>query len=162
MPLFDPARPANVWKFDGGVAFDFPANTTLAANGYALVTQLDPAQFRSKYSIPASVPIFGPYTGSLNNAGEEISLVRPGEPELDGTVPYYVADRVDYLPSVPWPTGTAGTGATLSQATRWATAKTRSIGRRGRSAERRERQILRRNRAPRTWRRRRSRPTAFA
>jgi hypothetical protein len=114
--LHDPARPTNVWKFDSGVTFDFPAGTTLAASGYALVTQLDPAQFRTKYSIPASVPIFGPYTGSLNNAGEEVSLVRPGEPELDGTVPYYVADIVDYLPSVPWPTGTAGTGATLSRA----------------------------------------------
>jgi hypothetical protein len=114
--LHDPASPANVWRFDNGVTFDFPAGTTLAANGYALVAQLDPTQFRTKYSIPASVPIFGPYTGSLNNAGEELSLVRPGEPELDGTVPYYVADIVDYLPSVPWPIGAAGTGATLSRA----------------------------------------------
>ena len=25
VPLHDPARPANVWKFDSGVTFSFPA-----------------------------------------------------------------------------------------------------------------------------------------
>jgi hypothetical protein len=115
VPLHDPGRPANVWRFDSGVTFDFPAGTVLAANGFALVTQIDPAQFRTKYSIPPSVPIFGPYTGSLNNSGEEVTLVRPGEPEQDGSVPLYVVDRVDYLPSIPWPTGADGTGATLSR-----------------------------------------------
>jgi hypothetical protein len=41
--------------------------------------------------------------------------VRPGEPEQDGSVPLYVVDRVDYLPSIPWPIGADGTGATLAR-----------------------------------------------
>jgi hypothetical protein len=113
--LFDPLNPANVWKFDSGITFDFPQGTILPPGGYALVTQLDPAAFRTKYNIPASVQIFGPYTGSLNNSGEEVTLSRPGDPELDGTVPYYVVDIVDYLDGSPWPTGTGGTGATLAR-----------------------------------------------
>ena len=74
--LFHPVATQNTWKLDG-VEFSFPAGASIAANGFALVTFSDPAVFRAKYSIPVSVPIFGPFIGALSNQGEEIELLRP-------------------------------------------------------------------------------------
>src|SRR5262249_35242214 len=61
VPLYDPSNPSNPWKFTDGIDFAFPAGATLAASAFALVVPIDPATFRSKYNIPASVPIYGPY-----------------------------------------------------------------------------------------------------
>src|SRR5207253_2920060 len=69
VPLYDVDAPANTWQFTAGVTFSFPQGASIPANGYALVVPIDPATFRTRYGIPAGVPIFGPYTGALNNAG---------------------------------------------------------------------------------------------
>jgi hypothetical protein len=68
--LHDVANPSNRWRLSGGVSFIFPANTTLAANGYALVVDFDPvasptalATFRARYGLGA-VPVFGPFNGA--------------------------------------------------------------------------------------------------
>ncbi|GAI24898.1 unnamed protein product, partial [marine sediment metagenome] len=37
----------------------------------------DPVQFRSTYSIPGGIDIYGPYPGALNNAGEKVTLIQP-------------------------------------------------------------------------------------
>src|SRR5439155_343266 len=54
--LFDPANPANTWKFTKGITFSFPQGLTLPAGSYLLLVAIDPATFRSKYGIPTSVP----------------------------------------------------------------------------------------------------------
>jgi hypothetical protein len=50
-----------------------------------------------------SVPVFGPWTGALDQDGETLKLLRPGTPEPDGTVPFYRVDHVSYRTNAPWP-----------------------------------------------------------
>ena len=117
--LWDAANPGNTWKI-GGVTFSFPASTTIPAGGFALVVGIDPATFRTKYQIPAAVPIFGPYTGALDNNGERLSLEKPAPPYIDATsgltvVPFVIVDNVRYNNAAPWPTGAAGAGPSLQR-----------------------------------------------
>ncbi|MCP5526746.1 MAG: lamin tail domain-containing protein [Verrucomicrobiales bacterium] len=103
IPLFDPARPGNPWVLSGAVDFAFPPDQWLAAGARLLVCAIDPASFRTQYPVPDGIPIHGPWSGALNNAGESVKLRRPGDPEPDGTIPYYRVDRVSYEPVAPWP-----------------------------------------------------------
>jgi hypothetical protein len=48
------------------------------------------------------VPVFGPWSGTLNDTRDTLKLLQPGTPELDGTVPYYRVDHVTYHASDPW------------------------------------------------------------
>lgn len=125
--LFDPAFPTNRWKVADGVDFTFPPSVTLPANGFALVVPFDPADaallaaFRSNYGVSAAVLVFGPYIGKLDNAGENIELLKPDAPQPPGTpdagfVPYVLVDRVDYRDAAPWPAGGVdGGGLSLQQ-----------------------------------------------
>jgi hypothetical protein len=122
--LYDPDFPTNTWRLRDGVSFNFPANLSIPAGGYALVVNFDPvldtatlASFRQKFGVPPTVPIFGPYEGKLSNSGENIRLSRPDHPELDGPnlglVPYEQVEAIDYSAASPWPTGAASTGLSL-------------------------------------------------
>lgn len=112
--LFDPANPANTWRISEGVDFTFPTGQTLAAGARALIVPIAPATFRTKYSIPASVQIFGPYNGNLDNGGEEIELLRPGTP-VAGEVPYIRVDRLQYEDESPWSEYADGVGSSLAR-----------------------------------------------
>ncbi len=117
--LYDPLYPTNTWKLKG-VGFDFPMNTEIPANGLIMLTAGDPIAFRTKYSIPAAVPVLGPYTGVLQDNGETLSLERPDTPDLDtntGTyfVPYVAIDVVDYSSQSPWPAAANGAGSSLER-----------------------------------------------
>ena len=126
--LFDPAHPTNTWHIDG-VDFRFPTNVTLAAGAYALVVNFDPANagaldaFRFLYGVSPSVPVFGPYSGHLDNGGERIDLLRPDAPQVApapdaGFVPYIRVDRVTYGDVPPWPSGAVdGGGLSLQRKT---------------------------------------------
>jgi hypothetical protein len=100
------------WKFTSGVNFTFPAGTSLAPGAHALVVAIAPATFRSKYSIPASVTILGPYTGSLDNAGEKVVISKPTGAPAD---PYIEIDRITYNNKAPWPLPPAGAGPSLAR-----------------------------------------------
>src|SRR6185295_19302125 len=118
VPLYDPANPTNTWQLSDGVTFSFPQGVSLAANGYALVVPIAPATFRSKYNIDPSIPIYGPYTGALNNGGETVELSKPDAPVVVGgntVVPYLRVDHVHYDPVAPWPTFPDGTGSSLGR-----------------------------------------------
>jgi hypothetical protein len=112
--LFDPANPANTWKLTDGVEFTFPTGQTLAAGARALVVPINPATFRTKYSIPAAVPIYGPYIGNLDNGGEQIELSRPGVP-VGGEAPYIRVDRIHYDDDAPWSEFADGVGSSLAR-----------------------------------------------
>ena len=117
VPLYDPAYPDDTWKFDGGITYTFPPGISIPAGGYLLVVNTDAATFRSKYGVPQGVQILGPYTGLLNNAGDNVKLFRPGEPDPAPPyqVPYYLLDRVEYKPVAPWPTPPDGYGPSLQR-----------------------------------------------
>jgi len=122
VPLYDAVeQPLNTWKFTNGVDYVFPTGQVLPAGGRLLVVPIAPATFRAKYGIPASVQIFGPYSGSLENSGETITLARPGDPEPNPTpppdtrTPYIIEDQVSYGNSFPWPTSPDGHGTSLER-----------------------------------------------
>lgn len=98
-----------------GIGFVFgPTAPELIPGEVVLVVENDPATFRSTFNPPASVGVFGPYSGRLSNGGEKVSLRLPEanpialEPDLMPSV-----DIADYNDSSPWPTSPDGTGTTL-------------------------------------------------
>lgn len=77
------------WAFTDAIDFVFPAGKSIAANGYIVISQ-NPTQFNTKFGKAA----LGPWTGLLNNDGDEIVLRdRSG----------LVVDRVHYQGEFPWP-----------------------------------------------------------
>lgn len=116
--LYDPAYPTNTWRLEG-IGFAFPTNVEIAANGLLLVVGVDPARFRARYDVPPSVPVFGAYSGVLQDNGELLQLKRPDTPEVDTHgvvfVPYIVVDEVRYDNNLPWPTNAGGAGPSLER-----------------------------------------------
>lgn len=125
VPLYDPANPGNTWKISG-IGWTFPPGVTLQPGQIVLVTPREPATFRTKYNVPASIPIYGPCSGAQDNGGERLSLQRPGTPYLDdqgGTVvPWVDVDAVTYDDAFPWPVSPDGLGPSLERInlTAWA------------------------------------------
>ncbi|MEO7318284.1 MAG: lamin tail domain-containing protein, partial [Chthoniobacteraceae bacterium] len=109
---------SNTWKI-AGIGYVFPAGQSVPANGYVLVTGIDPATFRTKYGISAAVPVFGPYAGVLQDSGEQLSLEQPGVPYVNSlgqtVVPYIVIDAVRYNDKAPWPVDADGNGPSLQR-----------------------------------------------
>lgn len=88
------------WSFTNGVSIVFPADTTLAASGYLLLAE-NPVALAAKFpGIPANTQIF-PYTGTLSNDGETLTLS-----DSIGTV----MDMVTYRTEFPWPIAPNGEG----------------------------------------------------
>ncbi len=105
---FDIAR----WKLSGGADFTFPdfnggapLETFLKAFERIVICNTDPASFRSTYNVPASVRIFGPWTGVLSNGGERINLKdKNGVPLC----------TLSYDDRAPWPLEPDGAGQSLN------------------------------------------------
>lgn len=112
VPFYDPQFPENTWQI-GGIGYTFPEGVELANEGLILVVAIDPETFRAKYSVPAGVGIYGPYAGTLSNGGELIRIEEPDEPDLDGTVPYFSNEYVNYKDDEPWPVEADGEGLSL-------------------------------------------------
>ena len=58
------------WRIEGGIDFQFPANTIILANGYVVVAS-DPAGVQAQ---AVGVPVLGRFTKRLSNAGETLRL----------------------------------------------------------------------------------------
>jgi len=104
---FDMAR----WKIRDAVDFDFPAfsagdptQTFLKPFERILIAGTDAATLRTAYNLPASVRIYGPWTGALDNAGERIALQ-----DKNGVTLCTVA----YNDRGKWPPSADGAGHTL-------------------------------------------------
>ncbi len=126
VPLYDPAYPTNYWRLQKAFAYSF-TNFIMPANSFCLVVNFNPqtnasalANFRSRFGVSNTVPIFGPWSGKLNNSGDAIELYRPDPVQLPphpdaGYVPFIRVDKVNYLSSVQWPAGSDGTGKSLQR-----------------------------------------------
>ncbi len=118
--LFDPANPQNTWRIRGGVDLDLPGSVTIPANGYVLLVNFNPAYgpatsaFRSRFNVPVSVPLYGPFSGNLANGGDSIRVYRPDAPDAEG-VPYILVDEVAYSNQLPWPAAADGIGPSLQR-----------------------------------------------
>lgn len=96
------------WTFNG-IAFTFPAGTIVPAWGYVLILPVPPA---SGPTVPAGTQVFGPYYGLLDDAGEDLRLLRPGTP-LGSVMPYITVDHVNYSSTDGWPASADGAGSAL-------------------------------------------------
>ncbi len=97
-----------------GLDYTFPPGSVLPPQRY-LVLARSAVAFATTYS--ALIPVFGTFTGGLQQDGETLSIIKPGtapEPDL-------LVDRVRYEASAPWPTlplTSPGTSLQLLDATR--------------------------------------------
>ncbi len=117
--LYDPNFPTNTWRVEG-LGYRFPENVEISANGLLLLVAADPATFRTKYGVPAAVPILGPVPGTLQDSGESLALQRPDTPDLDTNtgaifIPQIDVDVVRYNDKSPWPTNADGFGPSLER-----------------------------------------------
>jgi hypothetical protein len=116
--LYDTAFPTNRWQLADAVEFEFSTNAVVPANGFLLVVNFNPtntallSSFRARFNVPAEVPIVGPLSGRLDNAGEPIELYRPDTPEA-GEVPFVLVERVRYANGAPWDSLANGFGPSL-------------------------------------------------
>jgi CotH kinase protein/Lamin Tail Domain len=111
---------ANAWRLTGGMDYLFPLGVSLNPGEFALLVNFSPADttalaaFRMKYGVAPTVQIFGPYSGKLNNSGDDVELKRPTL--LAGvTLAYVMVDKVDYKDAAPWPAGADGLGFSLQR-----------------------------------------------
>jgi hypothetical protein len=105
------------------VAFTFPANTSIPANGTLLVVNFDPADpvalgtFRQVYGITnTGIAILGPYGGKLSNRSDRVAIERPQFPDLPAD-PYswVIIDEVIYGNQQPFPSSPNGGGSSLQR-----------------------------------------------
>jgi hypothetical protein len=89
-------------RVSGGIDFDFPTNTRLAP-GARLVVAADLNAFQTRYPA-APGPVLGPFTGALNNAGEELVVTSASQ----ATIRSFFYDD-----AAPWPVAADGTGPSL-------------------------------------------------
>jgi hypothetical protein len=97
----------SAWRLEGGVEFDFPADTIVPGKGY-LVVAADPAALTAATGI---TNVIGPFSGKLNNAGEELRLFN-----IDGrrmnVLDYSDNSNAEGI----WPVEADGGGASLAKA----------------------------------------------
>lgn len=109
--LFQSTRPTNTWRISG-LSWSFPTNVVLPPAGLCVITADDPAAFRLRWHVPETIPVFGPFAGTLSPQGETLELQRP---ELFGNALDYVGvDRVSFRTQSPWP-NLEGQGISLNR-----------------------------------------------
>lgn len=109
------------WLFedDGGIRLSFPLPPVILGAGERLLMVKDPTAFFATFTPAAGTQIFAWGAGSLNNAGEQIQLSKPGDVNALGTRFYIRVDRVVYsdgshpIGDDPWPAGADGAGDAL-------------------------------------------------
>lgn len=124
VPLYLAGFPTNTWKLGNALTYNFPTNVLLPVGARLLVVGFNPATnaaalaaFRATYGLSTNTPIYGPWSGHLDNSGESVELKFPDRPELDGNVPYVMVEKISYLPVAPWPVSANGSGQSLQRVT---------------------------------------------
>ncbi|RLT17046.1 MAG: hypothetical protein DWI28_06780, partial [Planctomycetota bacterium] len=93
------------WQFNG-LSYTFPPGSYLAPRAY-LVLAKNRDVFASTYG--TTLVVFDTFTGSLQNNGETLTLIKPGaNPALD-----VVIDKVKYEGAAPWPSNANATGSSF-------------------------------------------------
>ncbi len=115
-----------VWRFDGGVDYEFPPGTSIGAGGRLIVVDFDPVTetamldaFEAAYGTGELTPgtdIVGGWSGNLSNGGEKVALEKPEAGDLPGDPDFWViVDEVIYADVHPWPTAPDGLGDALQR-----------------------------------------------
>lgn len=122
VPLYLASAATNTWHLRNAADFDFPTNQVLNSGARLLVVGFSPtnavqlAAFRSRFGVSNTVPVYGPWSGKLDNSGETIELKQPDPPDpITGFVPFIMIDKVAYRDVMPWPAGADGVGNSLQR-----------------------------------------------
>lgn len=100
--LANAAAPARTWRLNNAVTYTFPTGVVIAPYSSFIVAATSPAVFRAMHGLATNHPVYGPYTGALNNAGDDLEVLNALEP--DGTnLPLVLVERVNYGDTAPWP-----------------------------------------------------------
>lgn len=95
-------------RFTRGIDYVFPSGTSVPPGGYLLVVRASSshgfASFRSHYGLAPEVAIVGPYSGSLNNDGEQVTLTSSDSTDLA---------NFNYSDGRGWPLAADGAGHSL-------------------------------------------------
>ncbi len=109
------------WRLRGGVSFNLPVGTTLAADGYLVVAR-NAARLRSRYPQLVAANCLGDYSGSLANGGERLELNKPDDlvstnalGQLRTNVIHVAVDEVTYGAGGRWGRHAAGGGSSLER-----------------------------------------------
>ncbi|HBE97581.1 MAG TPA: hypothetical protein DDW68_10470 [Verrucomicrobiales bacterium] len=102
------------WYFSDGVDYTFPDFNAGDTGAHILkhwerilVTNVDEVTFRTAYpSTPIDVRIFGPFTGSLSNSGENLALSNKNG---------VIMAQINYNDGGKWPASADGAGHTLTR-----------------------------------------------
>ena len=119
--LFHPETPVNTWRLAEGISYSFPTNCNVAPGSNLLVVGFSPTNtvlrsaFYLRWPWATNIPLFGPWSGKLDNSAETVCLQRPDTTNLDGTVPFITVEQVQYRDESPWPLGADGWGASLQR-----------------------------------------------
>ena len=124
-----------IWGISGGVDIQFLNSVTIAPEQVIVIVGFDPSDttklqaFIQQYSLTEIPKIVGPWSGSLSNGGETISIQQPDtiQATKDGLSTFYPMVKVeiiDYGDSEGWPQEADGEGASLQRIslTDWADA----------------------------------------
>jgi len=115
------ASPVNLssWRIQGGVSYEFPTNTVIAAHGYLVVAE-NRTNLLAKYAQLNVTNTYGNYSGSLANGGERIALSMPEDlvstnsQGLVTTNIYFIpVDEVVYKDGGRWGQWSDGGGSSL-------------------------------------------------
>ena len=117
VPLYNPEYPEFTWSLTGGISYHFPTNSVLNPGKFLLVIGTNDVQgFRQSWGISSNVTILGPFSNSLNNAGDTVRLRAPNNPETpDNVAAYHIEDEVKYNDQLPWPLAADGLGGSLER-----------------------------------------------
>ncbi len=108
----DSAVDLSAWSLDG-LAFTFPAGTSIPAGGFLVVSSVSPESFRAAFSPPAECQVFGPSTAVLSNSKQQVRILQPltiGTETLQREI-----ESVHYGDSAPWPYSADGGGDSLQR-----------------------------------------------
>jgi PKD repeat protein len=113
-----------IWRLNGGIEYTFPTGTVIPAGGYLVVVPFDPVtdtvartNFLATYGLTnGQIRMVGPYSGKLDNRGEQVRLERPVFGDLPGdATSWFRIDTVTYFDQSPWPTNCDATGRSLQR-----------------------------------------------
>ncbi len=113
------------WRLNGAVQYSFPSNYSLPRTAKVIIVGFDPslpenaallADFKTVNNVPGGVAILGPWSGTLENSSERLTLeqpLAPDPPEVDPS--WIIAEEVNYANQSPWPNNADGTGYSLQR-----------------------------------------------
>jgi hypothetical protein len=108
------------------VDYIFPSGMSIPTDGRLIIVGFDPVTERVRLnnfiatyntgSLTGGVQIVGPWTGSLSNSSERLSLEYPLTPEQPGqSLCWVIVDEVIYADTSPWPAAADGAGDCLQR-----------------------------------------------